>query len=133
MSKSPKLTKNQSIVLDALVASDTPITAYEILDLERVRSCGLKAPLTIYRALDKLLTLGLVHRIESLNAYLACCDHKGHAEPAGFAICEVCRKAIELRIADCGDHLTMHARSTGFRVDSVRVEMIGRCRDCQES
>lgn len=126
-----ELTKNQSIVLAALTDIKTPLTAYEILDRPEVRGGGLKAPLSVYRALEKLVGLGLVHRIESLNAYLACCHSEAHAEPASFVICEACRTAVELPIRECKSHLTKSARGTGFRIDSIHVEMLGRCPDCQ--
>ncbi|MFP3921615.1 MAG: Fur family transcriptional regulator [Dichotomicrobium sp.] len=130
--KAPALTKNQSIVLAALKDRDTPMTAYEILALDEVRDAGLKAPLTIYRALDKLIEAGLVHRLETINAFVACerCPHPG---PAGFAICEKCRKTVELTLTDCETHLTENARRAGFRVDAMNVEMRGRCADCRSS
>lgn len=125
-----RLTKNQSVVLNALKSGDTPMTAYEILGLEHVRAAGLKAPLTIYRALDKLIEAGLVHRIETINAFVAC-ERRPHPGPAGFAICEKCRKTVELTLTDCEAHLTENARRAGFRVDAMNVEMRGRCADCQ--
>jgi len=125
-----ELTRNQAVVLEALSTGDTPLTAYEILGLERVRAEGLKAPPTIYRALEGLVGLGLVHRIESLNAYFACARGP-HVEAVGFAICEHCRKVVELRLSDCEQHLAMSARKSGFRVDAVRVEMTGRCGNCR--
>lgn len=130
--EAPALTKNQSIVLAALKDRDTPMTAYEILALDEVRDAGLKAPLTIYRALDKLIEAGLVHRLETINAFVACerCPHPG---PAGFAICEKCRKTVELTLTDCESHLTENARRAGFRVDAMNVEMRGRCADCRSS
>lgn len=131
-SEKVRLTKNQAVVLDALKSGDTPMTAYEILGLEGVRKAGLKAPLTIYRALDKLIEAGLVHRIESINAFVACerCPHPG---PAGFAICDKCRKTVELTLTDCETHLTENARRAGFKVDEMHVEMRGRCADCLSS
>ncbi|NRP75769.1 Zinc uptake regulation protein [Ensifer psoraleae] len=69
-----KLTKNQSLVLAVLQSSEQPLSAYSILD--RLREHGLKAPLQIYRALDKLLDAGRVHRLESMNAFVVCC-HPG--------------------------------------------------------
>jgi Fur family zinc uptake transcriptional regulator len=75
------LTKNQSLVMGALTNSDGPLSAYTILD--QLRDHGFRAPLQVYRALDKLVEFGLVHRLESLNAFVACrhpgCD--GH-EPS---------------------------------------------------
>jgi Fur family zinc uptake transcriptional regulator len=131
-SDTPRLTKNQSVVLDALKRGRTPMTAYEILGLEDVRAAGLKAPLTIYRALDKLIEAGLVHRIETINAFVAC-ERRPHPGPAGFAICEKCRKTVELTLTGCEDHLTENARRAGFRVDVMNVEMRGRCADCLSS
>ncbi len=131
-SETPRLTKNQAVVLDALKGGDKPMTAYEILGLASVREAGLKAPLTIYRALDKLIEAGLVHRIESISAFVACerCPHPG---PAGFAICDKCRKTVELTLTDCETHLTENARRAGFKVDEMHVEMRGRCADCLSS
>ena len=92
MSKA-SLTKNQQIVFSALVSAKEPLSAYKILDLARVKREGLKAPLTIYRALDGLLKKGLAHRIESLNAFVAC-SSAPHKEAAGFMICEQCGTTI---------------------------------------
>ena len=66
----PVLTKNQSLVFETLQRADQPISAYTILD--RLRDHGFRAPLQVYRALDKLVEAGLVHRLESLNAFVAC-------------------------------------------------------------
>lgn len=125
-----KLTRNQGIVHQALAAAERPLTAYEILDLATVRAEGLKAPLTIYRALDKLIALGLVHRIESLNAFMVCGHGHHHHQATGFIICQGCGKTVELPIDDCGGHLGANAARAGFAVDAVRVEMTGRCPDC---
>ncbi len=130
MTAKPKLTKNQSVVLKALTRAKKPLTAYEILDLATVRTQGLKAPLTIYRALDRLRDEGLVHRIESLNAFLACCEKAGHTEPVGFVICDNCRKSVELRLSDCETHLGASAEAAGFQVGEIRVEMTGLCPAC---
>ncbi len=132
MTESAKLTRNQKIVFSALTSSQTPLTAYEILGLEDVRGEGLTAPLTIYRALQKLRALGLAHRIESLNAFVAC-DHAPHLEPVGFAICERCRCSVELRLRDCENHLLATADLAGFEVGTVKVELLGLCRRCQDT
>ena len=132
MNKQMKLTPNQSAVLETLSKSDKPLSAYEILNFENIRDSGIKAPLTVYRALDKLIDKGRVHRIESLNAFVAC-DGKPHIEPAGFVICESCKNTLELRIRDCEDHLTKDALKKGFQVKGIRVEVAGTCSDCQKS
>ncbi len=126
------LTKNQKVVLSALTRSEKPLSAYDILEFNNVRDKGIKAPLTVYRALEKLVAYGLVHRIESLNAFIAC-DSAPHIEPAGFIICNNCKNTTELRIRDCEDHLTKGARDIGFNVEKVRVEVTGQCRSCNKS
>jgi Fur family transcriptional regulator, zinc uptake regulator len=78
------LTRNQSLVLKALEKSDAPLTAYFILD--QLRSKGIKAPLQVYRALEKLVEQGLVHRVESMSAFMAC-RHQDHLEHGETAMC----------------------------------------------
>src|SRR5665647_1791430 len=83
------LTRNQHLVLDALTGAEAPLSAYGILD--QVRAEGIRAPLQVYRALEKLQQMGLAHRLESLNAFIACAH--AHDHPGGitaFAICEGC-------------------------------------------
>ena len=83
------LTKNQSLVLEALKASAAPLSAYALLD--QLRPSGFRAPLQVYRALDRLIEQGSVHKLESINAFMACCqdhDHGHHHGVAGFAICD---------------------------------------------
>jgi len=64
------LTRNQSLVFGALSRAEGPLSAYTILD--QLRDDGFRAPLQVYRALDKLVETGMVHRLESLNAFVAC-------------------------------------------------------------
>ncbi|MEQ9556249.1 MAG: Fur family transcriptional regulator [Rhodospirillales bacterium] len=123
------LTRNQQAVLTALKGADKPLTAYDVLGLPAIRKAGMKAPLTIYRALDKLTDRGLVHRIESLNAFVHC-DHGPHDHATGFLICTDCGRTLEVHLEACETHLAGRARDQGFAVDDVRVEMTGRCPDC---
>lgn len=122
------LTANQAKVLGALRAAAKPCTAYELLDT--LRPDGIKAPPQVYRALQRLQDLGLIHRIESLNAFLAC-DHGPHDHAAGFAICARCGKTVEFALRDCASHLAAASDALGFEVDSIRVEMTGLCADCR--
>ncbi|GAB4231927.1 MAG: zinc uptake transcriptional repressor Zur [Methyloligellaceae bacterium] len=130
MSSGKGLTKNQRAVFAVLQGAQTPMGAYQILD--QVRDQGLRAPLQIYRALESLAQKGLVHRIESLNAFVAC-SHAPHPEPAAFIICEKCGRAAEITLDECDLHLTRAAGDHGFEVASVRVEMFGRCAACAEA
>jgi Fur family transcriptional regulator, zinc uptake regulator len=126
------LTRNQHIVFDALLSASSPLTAYKILDLPAVQHEGLKAPLTIYRALEGLLEKGLAHRIESLNAFVAC-SSAPHEDSAGFMICEKCGTTIELPINACETPLRKQASKNGFHLHKISIEMLGVCRDCREN
>ena len=63
-----RLTKNQKIVLDLLYKSNEPLKAYTILD--QTKKEGMKAPTQVYRALDRLIEIGKVHKIKSKNSYI---------------------------------------------------------------
>ena len=126
----PQLTKNQALVFDALSASAAPLSAYGILD--HLRDKGFRAPLQVYRALDKLVEMGAAHRLESLNAFVACRhpDCEGH-ETAAFAICETCGQVRELNDAHLAHHLRDLAGKDGFVVRKSTVELRGTCATCQ--
>jgi Fur family transcriptional regulator, zinc uptake regulator len=123
------LTRNQHLVLDALNGASGPLSAYGILD--KVRSDGIKAPLQIYRALDRLVEKGLAHRLESLNAFVACAHrHDNHQGVAAFAICDNCGRVDEFDDAVIEDRLARWGHDTGFKVERTTIEIRGRCADC---
>ncbi len=124
-----KLTKNQATVIGALRQAGRPLSAYQILDIEDVRQAGLKAPLTIYRALEKLIAHGLVHRIESLNAFVVC-EEEAHAEPAAFMICRECKHTIEFPATSIRRQMAKQAEAHGFRIEGINLEVTGLCADC---
>lgn len=126
-SRTDGLTANHRRVFDALRASDRPLTAYEILD--RLRDAGITAPPTVYRALQRLIRDGLAHRLESLNAFVACA-HPSHDCAAAFAICDSCGLVTEIADSGLDRHLVAWARQTTFTVDSMTVELRGRCAAC---
>src|SRR3546814_20364327 len=99
------------------------MTAYQILDA--LREHGLRAPVQVYRALESLLEREEVHRIESLNAFVAC-RHLDHRETAAFAICDDCRTIWEFTVP-AGAEITALADSKGFENHEVMVELHGRC------
>ena len=127
-----KLTKNQRMVLDLLSNSEAPMSAYSILD--ELRSEGLRAPLQVYRALDKLIGIGLVHRLESMNAFVACAHPACHAvEMVGFAICETCGKALEFSDNELAEILSGWVSANGFLAKSTSIEIKGTCASCQNT
>lgn len=132
----PALTKNQSLVLDVLTRSDQPVSAYTILD--RLRDQGFRAPLQVYRALDKLTETGLVHRLESINAFVACahrhadcCGGHGHGHgTVAFAICTGCGQATEFHDKEIDNRLDGWARTRNFRPQKTTIEIRGLCENC---
>lgn len=129
MIATPALTRNQSLVLAALEKADGPRSAYALLD--ELRGAGLRAPLQIYRALDKLRDFGLVHRLESLNAFVACAHPHCHASAMmAFAICERCGGVAEFADAAVEKRLTGWARDSGFTPSKTTLEIKGVCASC---
>jgi len=125
----PALTKNQSLVFGTLNRADGPLTAYAILD--ELRAEGFRAPLQVYRALERLQDYGLVHRLESLNAFVAC-SHPNCAkhESAAFAICEICGQVTEFSSEQAMDGLKAWADSAGFTPVKTTIELRGTCGKC---
>ena len=123
------LTRNQGLVLEALSRADAPLSAYTILD--QLRDAGFRAPPQVYRALEKLVESGRVHRLESLNAFVACqhpgCD--GHTTVA-FTICEQCDRVAEVSDTALVERIREIADASGFRVAKSTVELRGLCADC---
>jgi len=122
-----KLTKNQALVLNVLTKASQPLGAYVIL--AELRSHGFKAPLTVYRALDQLAGMGLVHKLESLNSWTSCCgDH--HANPPVFEICNDCGNVTEHFDKELLQNLSNVSERSGFIPDRSIIEIHGRCDDC---
>jgi len=125
----PELTRNQALVLGELESSVAPLSAYTLLD--RLRGDGLRAPLQIYRALDKLMEFGLVHRLESLNAFVACCRPEGEAHgTTAFAICGKCGRVSEFASEAIEGLLAKWAAGARFRPDKTTIELRGLCAAC---
>ena len=125
----PALTKNQKLVFDALSNSVQPMSAYSILD--KLRDAGLRAPLQVYRALDKLMESGKVHRLESLNAFVACAHTHCHDDCASaFAICEKCGAVAEFSDDIVMDRLKGWSSKAKFTHSKMTVEIRGLCAAC---
>ena len=125
------LTKNQSLVLEQLKAAHAPVTAYMLLDL--LRPQGFRAPLQVYRALDRLMALGLIHKLESINAFMACVHGHGdghHHGVAGFAICDKCGNVSEFADSVIEHRLEEWAMSNGFHAQKSAIELHGQCASC---
>jgi len=125
-----RLTPMRRQVLEALLASHKPLGAYEII--ERLGHKNRPAPITIYRALDFLRENGLVHRIESRNAFVACVhDHDG-GDLVVFLICERCGAVGEAPGGTVADALKASSRAAGFSPKSPLIEIAGICSHCRD-
>ncbi|UUX50832.1 transcriptional repressor [Nisaea acidiphila] len=120
---------NDILTLRVLNRANGPLTAYQILD--RLRSDGVSGPTTVYRALDRLIARGVVHRIESLNAYILC-TCPTHSSPSVFAICEQCGAVSEYSDPTVEKRLREIAGDVGFDIRAGSVELKGSCIDCNE-
>jgi len=121
-----RLTQSRERVLELLLAAGNPLKAYDLMTAFAPGDGPAKPP-TVYRALEFLTAQGLAHRIESLNAYVACRRKGGHS--AAFLICDCCGWAREF---DPGDDaaVTGEARRDGFVLTAVMLEAHGRCAEC---
>jgi Fur family zinc uptake transcriptional regulator len=128
--RAQKFTPIRRQVLQALLSSHRPLGAYEVID-ELAKSMPRPAPITVYRALEFLMDNGLVHRIESRNAYLACAHDHDAAAMVAFLICEKCGSVGEIPAAPVAQSITAAARSTGFVPKLSVVEITGTCAHCQ--
>jgi Fur family transcriptional regulator, zinc uptake regulator len=125
----PALTKNQQLVFGALSEAGQPMSAYSILD--SLRGEGLRAPLQVYRALDKLVEIGSVHRLESLNAFVACAHKHCHENCASaFAICEKCGSVTEFSDDAVMERLRGWSGKAKFAPSKMVVEVRGVCAAC---
>ena len=123
----PNLTKNQRLVMEALAGASQPLGAYALLD--ELREHGLKAPLQVYRALDQLIELRLVHRLESLNAWTVCCDNH-HKETPVFAICNDCGIVTEYFDKQLSNDISQLSERSGFVPERSVIEIHGQCDKC---
>ncbi len=124
------LTPGRKSILDMLCAAGKPLGAYEMIDRLVGANGRRPAPISVYRSLDYLVENGLVHRLASRNAFLACAHkHKG-VEPTVFLICESCGKVEESPSASVGAGLHALAASCGFKPNSQVIEVSGVCAQC---
>ena len=126
--KGARFTSLREKVYALLLQQDGAIGAYELLDSLKLTESNAK-PATVYRTLDFLLEFGLVHKLESTNAFVAChhfdCNH-----PVQFLICDSCGEVQEIQSAGLKDRLDKQALSVGFKVTTQTIEAHGTCASC---
>ena len=125
------LTKNQILVLNTLTSAPKPLTAYSLLD--RLKEHGFKAPPQIYRALEKLLAVGLIHKLESINSFVACQHSDCAHQIAGFAICDGCDQVSEIIDDDLESQIRSVAKTAGLVPKKSTMEIHGLCSSCADN
>ena len=132
MQKEYNLSKNQQIVFDIIEKSREPVKAYSILF--NVKKKGIKAPPQVYRALEKLIKLGKIHKVESRNAFVACNNSNCVISKAtAFSICEICQKVTEINNLKLSKYLKNFQDKTGMIYKKYNLEFYGLCTSCKKS
>jgi Fur family zinc uptake transcriptional regulator len=130
MQKQNILSKNQQIIFDLIDKSSEPLKAYSILF--NVQKKGIKAPLQVYRALDKLVAIGKIHKIESRNAFIACQNSSCQISKAtAFSICESCEQVSEISNTKLSKYLSNFADEAGMKFSKYNLEFFGLCKKCK--
>ena len=130
MNKMHNLSKNQQIIFDLIDKSTEPLKAYAILF--NVQKKGIKAPLQVYRALDKLVEIGKIHKIESKNAFVACKNSDCEISKAtAFSICESCEVVDEISDVKLSKYLSSFNHKKGMKFKRFNLEFFGLCKKCK--
>jgi len=125
-----QLTPVRRRVLEILLQQHQSLGAYEILDRLRNEGLGSQPPVA-YRALDFLVKHGFAHKIERLNAFIAC-THPGQSHAPVFMICRLCNAVAETHTDLGKGQLGQLARNAGFQIERTVVEAEGLCPTCQK-
>jgi Fur family zinc uptake transcriptional regulator len=126
--KDRKLSRNQGHVLSCLRKAKAPLSAYAILD--RLRAAGIAYPPTVYRALNDLMELGMVHRLQSRAAFVAC-GHGSCNGKAAFAICRECGRVVEISLSDKDERELLALTPKAITAEQITLEIAGLCISCR--
>ena len=129
--KGLRLTHVRRKVLELIWRSHKPVKAYDILG-QLGPDDGSVAPPTVYRALEFLQAAGLVHRIESQNAFVGC-GNPSEKHQGQFLICEQCGSVAEINDESIRQAIAIGANKLGFAVDTHMLEISGRCPECHSA
>jgi Fur family zinc uptake transcriptional regulator len=124
-----RLTPTRQRVLELLLESHSAVGAYDVLSRLKAEGLGAQPPIA-YRALEFLVSHGFAHRIEKLNAYVACA-HPGDAHAPAFMICRDCGMVAEMPEDTVTDTLAAIAENMGFALEHAVVEAVGLCPGCK--
>ncbi|BDX07956.1 transcriptional repressor [Planctobacterium marinum] len=127
--KGVRFTSLREKVYALMLEKQGAVGAYDLLDLLKATEDSAK-PATVYRSLDFLLEMGLVHKVESDNTFIACHHFDCH-HPVQFLICESCGIVQEIQSAGLKEQLEEQATNLGFKVKKQTIEAHGLCAQCQ--
>ncbi|WP_319412785.1 Fur family transcriptional regulator [uncultured Cohaesibacter sp.] len=138
--KGVRLTDQRQAVLRVLAGSHVPASAYDILNQlnkeRKEKGETMLAPVSIYRALEFLMQHGIIHRIESRNAYVACSEsahgHHLHGQATIFLLCDKCGRAAEFQSESLGGLIDTIASKARFNPNAPVMEIRGLCEACQK-
>lgn len=126
-----RLTPIRANVLRLIAEAGKPVKAYELLEWVRAgKGVGADAPPTVYRALDFLMANGFVHKLASVNSFVACHHPSSHQHSVPFLICNSCHSAVELEDSQIVRQLEERARALGFKPQAQTLEVHGLCAAC---
>jgi Fur family transcriptional regulator, zinc uptake regulator len=123
-----RLTRLRRQVLALLLDAEGPVTAYALL--RRLRAERPATPAGVYRSLDFLLAHGLVHRLDSRKAFVACV-HPDHPHAGQFLICRRCGATVEVEDERISSAVGEWSRKLGFEVEAESLEVSGSCATCR--
>jgi Fur family transcriptional regulator, zinc uptake regulator len=123
-----RLTDPRRRVLALLAQAKTPLKAYDLIARAGADGGNVKPP-TVYRALEFLCELGIVHRIEQDATYVAC-SHLGHGHLAALLVCDTCHGVTEVHVDDVESQISASAQKTGFSLAHLVIEGRGLCNTC---
>ena len=127
-----KLTGMRRAVLEIICRSHEPVGAYDILKVLGGHGTVVQPP-TVYRALAFLTKLGLVHRLETLNAYVGCAAGEAVGDLTEFYICRACNRVTETASRGITRSVADQAAAMAFTIERQIIEIIGLCPDCSGS
>ena len=128
--KQKPLSKNQKIILEYIQKNKKPVKAYSILS--NVQKKGINAPPQVYRALDKLIEIGKIHKVESQNSFVACKTSDCETPHAtAFSICDSCDEVSEINDPKLFKYLLDCKENSGIKFDGYNLECFGTGKSCE--
>ena len=123
-----QFTEPRKKVLSILLDHDEPLGAYRILETLTTKSTKPKPP-TIYRAIDFWLKHGFIHKVESVNGYIACKQCKSHTN-IDLLVCDICKRVTEIHLKPLEDRIKNKKDLMGFKPNIISTEIHGTCKKC---